>query len=107
MSSEPVESTDGSFLQFSQASHLFHLSFLDDTDDGDARGQVSEPPPLQERPDIDTAVLEELRRATVREGGLPDPMRAEQASEERPDIDAAMLEALRHARVGDREARDG
>jgi hypothetical protein len=107
LSSEPVESTDGSFLQLSQASHLFHLSFLDDDDHGEPRDQATESLPLQERPDIDSAVLEELRRATVRAGELPDPMRADQASEERPDIDAAMLEALRRARVGDREARDG
>ena len=63
--------------------------------------------PMAGRRDIDTAVLEELRRATVGASGLPDPMGADRAADDRADIDAAMLEALRRATVTDTGRRDG
>ena len=57
--------------------------------------------PMAGRGDIDAAVLEELRRATVRSCGLPDPIPADSVADERADIDAAMLEALRSAAASD------
>jgi hypothetical protein len=97
-----VEATDGSFFQFSQASHLFHLSFLPDDEKELELG--SETPDLARRPDIDSALLEALHGAMV--GDLPGPMRVTSTRDERRDIDSAMLEALRRATVADPVARD-
>jgi hypothetical protein len=97
-----VETTDGSFLQLSQASHLFHLTFL-----GDDNVAGSESPPFGDRPDIDDAMVDALRRAMVHEGGLPDPMRADPHRNDRLDIDSALVDALARAIVGEPEAHDG
>jgi hypothetical protein len=91
-----LESTDGSFLQLSQAGHLFHLTFLGDDD---VRGNV-EPPPFIDRPDIDDAMVDALRQAMVHEGGLPDPLRRP-VRNDRLDIDSALVEALARATVGE------
>jgi len=64
-------------------------------------------PPLTERPDIVTAMLDALRSAMVCDSGLPIPAGMGQARDKRPDIDTAMLEALRQAHVCDHEFRDG
>jgi hypothetical protein len=98
-----VETTDGSFFQLSQASHLFHLTFL-----GDDNGPSTiEPPSFVDRPDIDDAMVDALRQAMVHEGGLPDPMRAGPVRNDRLDIDSALVDALARATVGEPESRDG
>jgi len=100
-----VETTDGSFLHLGQASHLFHLTVLPDGGDVQ-RSDAVDPLPLGDRPDIDSAMLEALRRALVCDDGLSGSMRAVPVRDDRPDIDSAMLEALRRATVTDPDVRD-
>ncbi len=102
---DTVESTDGSFLQLGQASHLFDLSFL--PGDSHTEEPTVESAPLLGRRDIDDAMLEALRRAMVGDDGLSGPVRLTKVREERLDIDAAMLEALRQAAASDPEVRGG
>ncbi|HVA07809.1 MAG TPA: hypothetical protein VNG12_13805 [Acidimicrobiales bacterium] len=98
-----LESNDGSFFQLSQASHLFHLAFLGD----DHVPGSTEPVSFVDRPDIDDAMVDALRRAMVHEGGLPDPLRAGPVRNDRFDIDSALVEALARATIAEPEFRDG
>jgi hypothetical protein len=101
--SADVETTDGSFFQLSQASHLFHLTFLGD----DSALCSIESPPFVDRPDIDDAMVDALRQAMVPAGGLPDPLHAVSLRNDRLDIDSALVEALARATVGEPGSRDG